>query len=140
MTFMKPPLLLLVDDERGVRESLKMVFGKSFRLLEADCADAALPQVRDALPDVVLLDVMMPKTDGLETLQRIKELHPRCEVIMLTAITSLQLAEKAMNLGAFDLIGKPFDVVDLRQKVIRAVEKVARNPIEPAPSSLLFNS
>jgi two-component system, sensor histidine kinase and response regulator len=134
MTFMKPPLLLLIDDEQGVRESLKMVFSKSFRLLEADSADAALPQVRDALPDVVLLDVMMPKTDG------IKELHPRCEVIMLTAITSLQLAEKAISLGAFDLIGKPFDVVNLRQKVICAVEKVARNSIEPAPSSLLFNS
>ena len=140
MTFVKPPLLLLVDDEQGVRESLKMVFGKSFRLLEADCADAALPQVRDALPDVVLLDVMMPKTDGLEILQRIKELHPRCEVIMLTAITSLQVAEKAMSLGAFDLIGKPFDVVDLRQKVICALAKVARNSIEPSPSSLLFNS
>ena len=135
MTFMKPPLLLLVDDEKGVRESLKMVFGQSCRLLEADCADAALAQVRDALPDVVLLDVMMPKTDGLEILQRIKELHPRCEVIMLTAITSLQVAAKAMNLGAFDLIGKPFDVVDLRQQVIRAVAKVARNSIEPAPAS-----
>jgi len=90
--------------------------------------------------DLLILDVMMPKTDGLEILQRIKELHPRCEVIMLTAITSLQVAEKAMSLGAFDLIGKPFDVVDLRQKVIRAVAKVARNSIEPAPSSLLFNS
>jgi DNA-binding NtrC family response regulator len=134
------PLLLLIDDEQGVRESLKMVFSKSFRLLEADCAGAALPQVRDALPDVVLLDVMMPKTDGLETLQRIKELHPRCEVIMLTAITSRQLAEKAMNLGAFDLVGKPFDVVDLRQKVIRAVEQVARNSMEPAHSCLLVNS
>ena len=82
----------------------------------------------------------MPKTDGLEILRRIKELHPRCEVIMLTAITSLQLAEKAMNLGAFDLIGKPFDVVDLRQKVNRAVEQVARNSIEPAHSSLIINS
>ena len=59
---------------------------------------------------------------------------------MLTAITSLQLAEKAMNLGAFDLIGKPFDVVNLRQKVICAVEKVARNSIEAASISLLVNS
>ena len=134
MTVMKLPLLLLVDDEMAVRESLKMIFGKSFRLLEADSADAALPQVRDALPDVVLLDVKMPKTDGLEMLQRIKELNPRCEVILLTAITSQQLAEKAMNFGAFDLIGKPFDVADLRQKVTRAVAQVARNSTEPAHS------
>ncbi|MGH7874040.1 MAG: response regulator [Candidatus Binatia bacterium] len=134
MTVANPPLLLLIDDELGVRESLKMVFGKSFRLLEADSADAALPQVRDALPDVVLLDVMMPRTDGLETLQRIKEIHPGCEVILLTGINSRQLAEKAMDFGAFDFIGKPFDVVELRQKVARAVEQVAGKPTEPIHS------
>lgn len=128
---MNPPLLLLVDDELGVRESLKMVFAKSFRLLEADSVDAALPQVRDAQPDVVLLDVMMPKIDGLVMLQRIKEIHPHCEVIMLTGINSQQLAEKAMNFGAFDFVGKPFDVVDLRQKVARAIEQVARKAVAP---------
>ena len=134
MTVANPPLLLLIDDELGVRESLKMVFGRSFRLLEADSADAALPQVRDALPDVVLLDVMMPGTDGLETLQRIREIHPGCEVILLTGINSRQLAEKAMDFGAFDFIGKPFDVVELRQKVARAVEQVAGKSTEPIHS------
>jgi DNA-binding NtrC family response regulator len=122
---MNPPLLLLVDDEMGVRESLKMVFGKAFRLLEADCVDAALPKVIEALPDVVLLDVMMPKTDGIEVLQHIKRIHPGCEVIILTGVNSQQLAEKAMSFGAFDFVGKPFDVIDLRQKVARALEKVA---------------
>jgi len=122
---MNPPLLLLVDDEMGVRESLKMVFGKTFRLLEADCVDAALPKVSEALPDVVLLDVMMPKTDGIEVLQHIKRIHPGCEVIILTGVNSQQLAEKAMSIGAFDFVGKPFDVIDLRQKVARALEKVA---------------
>ena len=134
MTVINPPLLLLVDDELGVRESLKMVFSKSFRLLEADSVDAALPQVRDALPDVVLLDVMMPKTDGLEMLQRIKEIHPRCEVIMLSGLNSQQLAAKAMDFGAFDFIGKPFDVVELRQKVARAVEQVTRKTTESVPN------
>lgn len=130
---MNPPLLLLVDDEMGVRESLKMVFGKAFRLLEADSMDAALPKVTEALPDVVLLDVMMPKTDGLEVLKRIKEIHPGCEVIMLTGVNSQQLAEKAISFGAFDFVGKPFDVIDLRQKVSRALEKVARRSQPAAP-------
>jgi DNA-binding NtrC family response regulator len=133
MTGTNLPLLLLVDDELGVRESLKMVFGRSFRLLEADSVDAALPQVREALPDVVLLDVMMPKIDGLEMLQRIKEIHPHCAVIMLTGLNSQQLAAKALDFGAFDFIGKPFDVVELRQKVARAVE-VSRKSIEPIQS------
>jgi len=132
---MNPPLLLLVDDETGVRESLKMVFGKVFRLVEADSVDAALLKVKEALPDVVLLDVMMPKTDGLEVLQRIKEIHPGCEVIMLTGVNSQQLAEKAMSLGAFDFIGKPFDVTDLRQKVSRALEQVAHRSQPPSPRS-----
>src|SRR4030095_12033761 len=72
----EPPLLWLVDDEMAVRESLKMVFGKVFRLLEADNMDVAIAQVRAAHPAVVLLDVLMPKADGIEVLRRIKEIQP----------------------------------------------------------------
>jgi DNA-binding NtrC family response regulator len=126
---------MLIDDEFGVRESLKMVFAKQYRTVEADSADAALPIVRDARPDVILLDVMMPKTDGIEMLQQIKQLHPACEVIMLTGVNSQQLAEKAKNFGAFDFIGKPFDIVDLRQKVARAIEQIGRR--SPPPSTVI---
>jgi DNA-binding NtrC family response regulator len=122
---MNPPVLLLVDDEMGVRESLKMVFGKSYQLIEADSVDDAIAKVDAARPDVVLLDVLMPKSDGLQVLQRIKEIHPACAVIMLTGVNSQQLAAKALDSGAFDFIGKPFDVVDLRQKVARAFDHVA---------------
>jgi cyclic di-GMP phosphodiesterase len=124
------PLLLVIDDEMGVRESLKMVFGKTCRLLEADNIDAAVAHVLAARPDVVLLDVLMPKADGIEVLRRIKEIHADCAVIMLTGVNSQQLAAKAMECGAFDFIGKPFDVVDLRQKVARALEHVtaAKSP------------
>ena len=118
------PLLLLVDDEVGVRESLKMVFSKSYRLAEADNVDGALAQIQNARPEVVLLDVLMPKTDGIELLRRIKEIHPGCAVIILTGVNSQQLAAKANEFGAFDFVGKPFDVIDLRQKVARAIEHV----------------
>jgi DNA-binding NtrC family response regulator len=128
---MNPPVLLLVDDEMGVRESLKMVFSKGFQLLEADSVDAAIAQVIEARPQIVLLDVLMPKSDGLQVLQRIKEIHPGCAVIILTGVNSQQLAAKAMDSGAFDFVGKPFDVVDLRQKVARALEHVATKV--PAP-------
>jgi DNA-binding NtrC family response regulator len=128
---MNPPLLLLVDDEMGVRESLKMVFGKGYQLLEADSVDAAIAAVGQARPDVVLLDLVMPKSDGLQVLQRIKEIHPRCAVIILTGVNSQQLAAKAMDSGAFDFIGKPFDVLDLRQKVARALNYLAAKT--PAP-------
>jgi DNA-binding NtrC family response regulator len=120
---MNSPLLLIVDDELGVRESLKMVFCKQFRLMEADSVEAAIPIVLDSKPDVVLLDVLMPKTDGIEALRRIKEIQPTCEVIMLTGVNSQQLSSKSLNAGAFDFVAKPFDVVDLRQKVARALQK-----------------
>ena len=128
---MNPPVLLLVDDEMGVRESLKMVFSKGFQLLEADSVDAAIAKVVEARPQVVLLDVLMPKSDGLQVLQRIKEIHPGCAVIMLTGVNSQQLAAKAIDCGAFGFVGKPFDVVDLRQKVARALDHVAAKI--PAP-------
>jgi DNA-binding NtrC family response regulator len=128
---MNPPVLLLVDDEMGVRESLKMVFSKGFQLLEADSVDAAIAQVIEARPQIVLLDVLMPKSDGLQVLQRIKEIHPGCAVIILTGVNSQQLAAKAIDSGAFDFVGKPFDVVDLRPKVARALEHVATKV--PAP-------
>ena len=122
---MNPPVLLLVDDELGVRESLKMVFSKGYQLLEADSVDAAMTKVNEAHPDIVLLDVLMPKSDGLQVLRRIKEIHPACAVIILTGINSQQLAERALEDGAFDFVGKPFDVTDLRQKVARAIEHLA---------------
>ena len=121
---MTSPLLLIVDDELGVRESLKMVFCKDFRLMEADSVGAAIPIVLDSKPHVVLLDVLMPKTDGIEALRRIKEIEPACEVIMLTGVNSQQLSNEALNSGAFDFVAKPFDVVDLRQKVARALQKI----------------
>jgi DNA-binding NtrC family response regulator len=123
---MSSPLLLAVDDEVGVRESLKMVFSKEYRLLEAASVDAAIRKVQEERPQVVLLDILMPKTDGIEILRQIKMIHPRCEVIMLTGVNSQQLAAKAMDFGAFDFIGKPFDVVDLRQKVKKALENLAQ--------------
>ncbi|MGH7811522.1 MAG: response regulator [Candidatus Binatia bacterium] len=131
---MNPPVLMLIDDEFGVRESLKMVFGKQYRLLEADSVEAAMPIVQEARPDVILLDVMMPRTDGIEVLQRIKAVRTDCEVIMLTGVNSQQLAEKAKDFGAFDFVGKPFDIVELRQKVARALERVAQRST-PSSSS-----
>jgi DNA-binding NtrC family response regulator len=102
-----------------------MVFCKDYRLLEAASVEAAIRKVQEGKPEVVLLDVLMPKTDGIEILRQIKTIHPDCEVIMLTGMNSQQLAAKAMDFGAFDFIAKPFDVVELRKKVNKALEKIA---------------
>ena len=119
--------ILIVDDELGVRESLKIVFSKDYSVHEADCLEAALAKVLDVKPAVVLLDILLPKTDGIEVLRQIKAVHPDCEVIMLTALNTRQLAAKALEYGAFDLVGKPFDVTDLRGKVSSALEKTSKS-------------
>jgi len=128
---MNLPLLMVVDDEMGVRESLKIVFAKDFRLLEADSIDVALSKVQAEKPDIVLLDVLLLKTDGIEVLRQIKAIHPDCEVIMLTALNTRQLADKAANFGAFDVVGKPFDVIDLRATVNGALAKISRRSQTP---------
>ncbi len=132
---MDAPLLMIIDDEFGVRESLKMVFGKQYRVLEADSVEVALPIVEQARPQVILLDVMMPKTDGLEMLQRLKEIDAGCEVIMLTGVNSQQLAEKAKDFGASDFVGKPFDIIEMRHKVARAFERFAKKNPPSTPRS-----
>jgi cyclic di-GMP phosphodiesterase len=134
---MDTPLLMVIDDEMGVRESLKIVFVKDFRVLEADSIDTALPQVQAEKPQVVLLDVLLPKANGIEILRQIKAIHADCEVILLTALNTRQLAARAMDSGAFDLIGKPFDVAELRDKVYKALAQTlqrAQTPQQPSES------
>ena len=75
-------------------------------------------------PDVVLLDIMMPGTDGLAVLKQIKSVNGDCQVIMLTGLNTARTAFAAKGTGAFDYVTKPFDVEELRLRVEHALEKV----------------
>ncbi len=120
---MSQPSLLVVDDEIGVRESIRLIFNKSLRLHEARSGEEALQKVKEEMPDVILLDIMMPGSDGLETLRKIKEIHPDGQVVMLTALNTARTAFTAKETGAFDYVTKPFDVDELRLRIERALEK-----------------
>jgi DNA-binding NtrC family response regulator len=113
--------LLVVDDEIGVRESIRLIFGKTCRLFEAQSSQEAIRKVTEEMPDVILLDIMMPGSDGLETLKKIKGIHPDAQVIMLTALNTARTAFTAKETGAFDYVTKPFDVDELRLRVDRAM-------------------
>lgn len=121
---MTQPSMLVVDDEAGVRESLRLVFGKEFRITEASCSDDALRRVKAERPEVILLDILMPGTDGLETLKQVKSIDPETQVIMLTALNTARSAFSSKEHGAFDYVTKPFDVEEMRLRVSRALEKV----------------
>src|SRR5512147_245543 len=116
--------VLIVDDEPGVRESLRMVLKEQYDSVMASSGEEALEMLTEVRPDLVLLDVLMPGIDGLVVLERIKEQDNRVPVLMLTAIKT---AVTAMKLGAFDYVTKPFDVEELLIIVERATRAAARD-------------
>ena len=118
------PLLLTVDDEPGVRQSLQLVFNKTYRTIEAASAEDAIQKATEENPDLVLLDIMMPGTDGLAVLKQIKSANGECQVIMLTGLNTARTAFAAKATGAFDYVTKPFDIEELRLRVEHALEKV----------------
>ena len=118
------PLLLIVDDEPGVRQSLQLVFNKIYRTIEAASAEDAIQKTMEESPDLILLDIMMPGTDGLAVLKQIKSANGECQVIMLTGLNTARTAFAAKATGAFDYVTKPFDIEELRLRVEHALEKV----------------
>ena len=119
------PVVLVVDDEPGVRASVKMVLDGVCIVLEASDGPAALEAVRSGDVDVCLLDVRPPGMEGIEVLERLKRLDAGLEVVLVTAVRTVRTAVEAMKLGAYDYLTKPFAVEDLRSVVNRALERRA---------------
>lgn len=114
--------ILLVDDEAGIRASLKVVLEPAYETLTAADGQEGFDLFRRESPQLVLLDVMMPGLDGLAVLKMLREENPRIPVIMLTGTKTVKTAVEAMKLGAADYLTKPFDVEELRLVVAKALE------------------
>ena len=106
--------VLIVDDEAGIRESLRLLLEDRFDLATAASGEEALEAAAADPPDAVLLDVVMTGMDGLETLERLRAAHPEVPVIMVTATRTVKTAVTAIKLGAYDYVQKPFEADDLR--------------------------
>jgi two-component system, NtrC family, response regulator AtoC len=117
--------VLIVDDEVGVRESLRMALKDDYDTTMAASGAEALQALAAGGIDVALLDIIMPGTDGMQVLEELRTRHPNLPVIMLTATKTLKTAVAAMKLGAFHYIAKPFDVDDLRAHLEKATEQAA---------------
>jgi DNA-binding NtrC family response regulator len=120
--------VLLVDDEQGIRTSLRMVLEPTYEVFEAANAQEALERFRAESPNLVLLDVILPGTDGLAILESMRAEDVRVPIIMLTAAKTVRTAVDAMKLGAADYLSKPFDIEELRLIVARtlATEELER--------------
>jgi len=106
--------ILVVDDELGVRESLRLVLRERYDVVLAEAGEEALRRIAGESFDAVLLDVVMPGLDGLTVLERIKGQRPEMPVVIVTATRTVKTAVTAIKLGAFDYIEKPFDLDELR--------------------------
>lgn len=115
--------LLIVDDERGPAESLRMIFKPSYNVFTASGGQQALDILHATPIDVVTLDLRMPAMSGVEVMERIKEFDPDIEVIVVTGYSSLDSAIRGLRHGVFDYISKPFDVPQISDLVRRAVAR-----------------
>jgi DNA-binding NtrC family response regulator len=108
------PRVLLVDDEEGVRMSLRALLDREYRISSVASGEAAVEELPRFRPDLVLLDVkLLPSMSGLDTLQYIKSFDERIEVVMITAFASLVTLNEALRRGAFGYLIKPFPRRDL---------------------------
>ena len=121
MTAAPPSRILVVDDELGPRESLRMLLKPSYDVRTAQSGRAALEEIPRFRPDLVILDIKMAEMDGLEVLRRVKQLDSAIEVVMITAYASLETVKLALTHGAFEYLIKPFSRQDLEDVVRRAL-------------------
>ena len=119
------PLVLVVDDDSGLRESLRLILEDEYEVLDVPDGLQALDVVRSYQVDLVLLDIRMPGMDGITVLERMKALDDQIEVILVTAVMEVRSAVAAMKLGAFDYLTKPFEEEEVLASISRALKKRA---------------
>ena len=112
--------ILVADDEEGIRESLNLILGEDYELVFARDGEETLEKLKEDSFELVLLDIKMPKLDGLEVLRRLKGQGVSVPVLVLTAYQSVELAREAVKLGAQNYLPKPFE----REQILNAVRGV----------------
>src|SRR5574341_85151 len=118
-----PSRVLVVDDERLIRWSVEQTLGKlGYDVGTAEDGATAVQMVREESPDIILLDLKLPDTDGLQVLRQVKEAHPDIQVVIMTAYADVGTAVEAMRLGAYDYIAKPIDFENLGVTLRNALE------------------
>ena len=128
-----PRTLLVVEDERPLAETLRFNLEmEGYRVRTAEDGIEGLSMARALQPDLVLLDLMLPRMDGLQVLRGIRE-HSQAPVLLLTARTSESDRVKGLDLGADDYITKPFSLAELKARVrvhLRRKQEVSVEPRE----------
>lgn len=124
--------ILVIDDDRGPRESLRMLLKNDYQVACVSNVGEGLERLRENPPDLIIMDIRMPEVDGIEGLRRIREIDPVVSVMMLTGYGALETAQEALRLGACDYQKKPFETDQIRAAIATHVERgvVARRQAE----------
>ncbi|HEY5234347.1 MAG TPA: hybrid sensor histidine kinase/response regulator [Verrucomicrobiae bacterium] len=115
--------LLIVDDEDGPRQSLRVIFKDDYDLLMAEDGPTAIKLAQENEIDVAVLDIRMAGMSGIEVLERLKYVKPDIEAIMMTAFETTDTIRQALRLRACDYINKPFDIAQMRAAVNQAMQR-----------------
>src|SRR5437764_5794928 len=115
--------LLIVDDEEGPRQSLRVIFKDDYEVLMAADGPSAIELAQKGRIDVAVLDIGMAGMSGIEVLERLKYVSPGIEVVMMTAFETTDTMRQALRLRACDYINKPFDVGTMRAAVSAAMQR-----------------
>ena len=121
-----PPCVLIVDDDLFVRRLLEDALagsGLALRLLEASDGEEALALATRERPDVVLLDLFMPRRSGLELLALLREAVPETRVVVISSMDAEPVIEQAMQAGAAGFIAKPFHPLEIAAAVREALAR-----------------
>ncbi len=105
----KKPVILICDDEEGIRESFKLILEDFYELRFAHHGMEGLEMIKESAPDLMFLDIKMPKLHGMETLKKIKKARPNLPVVIVSGYQSVEIAQEALKNGASDYIPKPFE-------------------------------
>jgi DNA-binding NtrC family response regulator len=136
--------ILIVDDEKDLRDLLKSVVEEDFTVIEADSGAALQKCFSQDAPDVVILDLKLPDANGLDLLPQIKKTWPDCEVVVLTGEATFEAAVEATKRGAYHFINKPFNIQGLQVTIGRALEsrqqKEENNSLRRAISTMSGSS
>ena len=114
---LKKARILICDDESGIRDALTLILEEAYELSYTTNGEEALTYLKTNSPDLMILDVKMPRMGGLDVLRHIKHLRPKMPVLMATGYESCDVASQASSLGADDYLVKPFDRHQVREKV-----------------------
>ena len=125
------PKILVVDDETGPRESLKVILTPKYEVITAENGKQALDLLEQRAPDMVISDIRMPHMTGTELLREVKKRDPEMPVVLITGYATVQSAQEAVRASAYDYINKPYDVGEIEQVVSKALtENQARRERE----------